>query len=128
MMARKPGAACLIIRSASMLQWSRANDGAETARNRLHEKQVAQLQWSRANDGAETAILHFADLAADVGLQWSRANDGAETTCPVSASGASAACFNGAAPMMARKPNPANQTNRTPHRFNGAAPMMARKL
>jgi len=36
------------------------------------------LQWSRANDGAETALPYGLDLLLNR-LQWSRANDGAET-------------------------------------------------
>ena len=84
------------------LQWSRANNGAETRSHAERERQWIRfngaaptmarkprersklngsyelLQWSRANNGAETARL--ADrFGVDQSLQWSRANNGAET-------------------------------------------------
>jgi len=62
----------------------------------------AGLQWSRANDGAETMLGVTA--TPDRGeLQWSRANDGAETTEKTGRSVSRQNRFNGAAPMMARK-------------------------
>jgi len=86
------------------LQWSRANNGAETRRNRVtRERKKEMLQWSRANNGAETngRVRFFPSnnrsfngaaptmarkpplsggiLTSGGQLQWSRANNGAET-------------------------------------------------
>jgi len=41
------------------LQWSRANDGAETKDGIDGIVGRFTLQWSRANDGAETGICGF---------------------------------------------------------------------
>jgi len=83
------------------LQWSRANDGAETEAERLERRKRTLLQWSRANDGAETGNPRIIASRCPR-LQWSRANDGAETLNQ-ELSGPTAQSFNGAAPMMARK-------------------------
>jgi|GEM_PF-6620725 len=54
MMARKPVFAHRHLRAYVMLQWSRANDGAETFDYAFEDVAFNKLQWSRANDGAET--------------------------------------------------------------------------
>jgi len=62
-----------------VLQWSRANNGAETRRGETTPLFPAfLLQWSRANNGAETCCARFSDGVSSL-LQWSRANNGAET-------------------------------------------------
>jgi len=61
-------------------------------------------------------------------LQWSRANDGAETEVMNEHLRIVEHCFNGAAPMMARKlEGETGNPSATLIGFNGAAPMMARK-
>ena len=61
-----------------------------------------ELQWGRANDGAE--MWSPVSLGSWlIPLQWGRANDGAEMAPSKSRPAYWLACFNGAAPMMARK-------------------------
>jgi len=63
----------------SGLQWSRANDGAETFSERKGQYYAKlALQWSRANNGAETLTPATTSGMCTL-LQWSRANNGAET-------------------------------------------------
>jgi len=86
------------------LQWSRANNGAETPFNAEGLSNAFRLQWSRANNGAETT-RRCLWMCLVLKLQWSRANNGAETSGMLTQKPHSRICFNGAAPTMARKPN-----------------------
>ncbi len=78
MMARKLHKRVYFLICRVMLQWSRANDGAETGPVNGENRLLSRLQWSRANDGAETGQPSAITTATGM-LQWSRANDGAET-------------------------------------------------
>ena len=106
-----------------VLQWSRANTGAETGRPNQKLVEGFLLQWSRVDDDAETdqCVLISPTLYS---LQWGRVDDDAETSnyptyCPSS--------FNGAAPTMARSGEPGEVHGARWRRFNdGAAPAMAR--
>jgi len=54
MMARKLIPPVRELETLTTLQWSRANDGAETEKRAGKARPENALQWSRANDGAET--------------------------------------------------------------------------
>ena len=108
------------------LQWSRANNGAETYKKIRTQEVYLLLQWSRANNGAETLYLYHLRPSM-LKLQWSRANNGAETPVKGPPQRCPRPCFNGAAPTMARKRVPRCIFVCLVSSFNGAAPTMARK-
>jgi len=60
------------------------------------------LQWGRADEGAETSLDGFTDASGTL-LQWGRADEGAETRTRHRSASPAAPSFNGAAPMKARK-------------------------
>ena len=67
---------------------------------------VAMLQWDRASDGAEM-LFDGPSLELCYLLQWDRTSDGAEMLLAESTSSSLTIRFNGTAPVMARKSNPA---------------------
>ena len=84
-----------------LLQWDRASDGAEIASDQTASAITDQLQWDRASDGAEiNPGVRWEMMGAK--LQWDRASDGAEISTVIGL-GTAYRCFNGTAPVMARK-------------------------
>ena len=77
-MARKPLTLLSSADSLTVLQWSRAMNGAETVIGVCITRSPERLQWSRAMNGAETQIDGATGTISD-SLQWSRAMNGAET-------------------------------------------------
>ena len=72
MMARKQRVVAYRCRLRQWLQWSRANDGAETDRVDSVPQGNGKLQWSRANDGAETLSLVTHCLPTSYGAVFER--------------------------------------------------------
>jgi len=148
-MARKQGGKRIRVLFSPMLQWSRANNGAETYQlgnigvRCLLASMEPRQQW-RGN--LELCLESFSPVFASMEprqqwrgntlpsitvlslalLQWSRANNGAETSRR-RAAGTASPGFNGAAPTMARKRSDWPDHAKSAARFNGAAPTMARK-
>ena len=83
------------------LQWGRAFDGAESSSFSTSGSRWTLLQWGRAFDGAERSG-HRCRGPGGIMLQWGRAFDGAERRGGRTGS-MGAPCFNGAAPLTARR-------------------------
>jgi len=62
------------------LQWSRANNGAETERVCTDEREELVASMEPRQQWRGNVHVLFSFTCSRVGLQWSRANNGAETT------------------------------------------------